>query len=449
MLSIIGFLLTIGILVVVHEFGHYVVARIFKVKIICFSIGFGPKLLKWKSKHNEWCISAIPLGGYVQMLDEQDNVVPSELKAQAYNNKPPYQKLLIAFAGPFFNILFAFLAYYVMGIYGVYTLKPVIQTITPTPLVQNLNQIPLNSTIVSINNNSVTSWSSANKIFYNQVEQNPIVNITVKTSSTVKDKIIQLDLKKYLDNNETPDLGDLGVYPFKYLPIISYVEPQSPAAKAGLLEQDKIVKINQNNVKSWFDIAQIIRAAPSDKLNFEINRGNNLKHISLIADSSTDDNGQIIGKVGIMPTLDAELLMQNSYIKNYSVFSSFNYAYSSCLNLIQTNLTMLSYMVQGKLSWHNLGGPISVAKASQAALHQGVKAFIDLLALISLSLAIMNLLPIPVLDGGHIVIYTIECITGKKLSSASQQILFKIGLIAVLAISGIALYNDFIKLFNL
>lgn len=447
MLGVVGFLLTIGILVVIHEFGHYIFARIFKVKVICFSIGFGPKLLKWKGKHNEWCISAIPLGGYVQMLDEREAPVNAEQQDQAYNNKPPYQKLLIAFAGPLFNILFAFCAYYTMGIYGVYSLKPTIQSINPTPLVQNLSQIPLNSTIISINNHKIFSWNEADTLFTQQVEDNPQVNLLLQTQN--KQEIIKLNLQKYLDNNETPRLSDLGVYPFKYLPIISYVEPQSPAAIAGIKEQDKVLKINQTTIKSWFDLAQIIRSSPSDKLNFVIMRESQERQISLTANSATDDNGQIIGKVGIMPTLDSEQLVQNSYIKKYNMFSSFSYAYTSCINLMQTNLTMLSYMLQGKVSWHNLGGPVSIGKASQVALHQGLKAFVDLLALISLSLAVMNLLPIPMLDGGHIVLYSIEWVTGKKINPATQQILFKIGLVAILAISGIALYNDFLKLFNL
>jgi regulator of sigma E protease len=447
MLAVLGFLLTIGILVIVHEFGHYLFARLFKVKVISFSIGFGPKLLKWQGKHNQWCISAIPLGGYVQMLDEREATVSPELLPMAFNNKPPYQKLLIAFAGPLFNILFAFIAYYIMGLYGVYNLKATIQSINPTPMVQNLQQIPTNSTILSLNGQNVDSWNSAEEVFSDEIKHTSQLNLKLQIGA--EQKIINLNLNKYLDNSENPSLSNLGLYPFQYLPIISYVEPQSPAAKAGLREQDKVLQINQTPIKSWFTLAEVIRESPSNKLLFSIIRGHESQQLSIIPDSSEDDNGQLIGKVGIMPTLDASLLMQNSYIKNYSIFGSIGYAYNSCVNLMQTNLTMLSYMLQGKVSWHNIGGPVSIAKASQNAMHQGVKAFVDLLALISLSLAVMNLLPIPMLDGGHIVLYALEWLTGKKISNTTQQFLFKIGLIAILTISGLALYNDFLKLLNL
>lgn len=447
MLAVIGFLLTIAILVIVHEFGHYVFARLFKVKVITFSIGFGPKLIKWNGKHNQWCISAIPLGGYVEMLDERSAPVASELKSQAYNNKPPYQKLLIAFAGPFFNILFAFIAYYFLALYGVATLKPIIQSVNPTPLVQNLNQILPNSTINYVNSHKVSSWSDAENEFSQASQQQELV--TLNLTSQNKNQQLKLDLHKYLANNETISLTSLGLYPFQYLPIIGYVEPQSPAAQAGLREGDKIIAINQKPITSWFELAQIIHQSPSEKLAFAIQQREQDKNIIITPDSANDDNGQIIGKIGIMPTLNIKLIEQNSFIQRYGPLDSLSYAYTACVNMVVSNLTMLKYMLQGQVSWHNLGGPVTIAKASQTALHQGVKAFVDLLALISLSLAVMNLLPIPVLDGGHILIYAIEWIGGKPLPVAAQQMLFKLGLIVVLGATCLALYNDFLKLFNL
>lgn len=447
MLSLIGFLITIGILVVVHEYGHYFFARLFKVKVICFSIGFGPKLIKWQGKHNQWCISAIPLGGYVQMLDEREAPVAPELQSSAYNNKPAWQKLLIAFAGPLFNILFAFIAYYAIGIYGVYNLRPTVQTLNPTPLVQNLKTIPLGSTITVINQHQVSTWKEAENIFEETTAQQKILNLTLKYQD--KESNLSFNLDKYFANSDNPSLSDLGIYPFKYLNTISYIEPQSAAARDGLREQDQILAINNQKITSWFEVSQIIRSSPSEKLKFMVLRDKQKLELTIIPDSSNDDNGQLIGKVGIIPTLDSQLLMQNSYIQHYNMFSSLNYAYKACVGMTQSNLTMLYYMLQGKVSWHNLGGPVSIAKASGAALHQGIKAFVDLMALISLSLAIMNLLPIPVLDGGHILLYTIELLRGRPIDLKTQQFLFTIGLILVLTFTSLALYNDFLKLFNL
>lgn len=447
MFALFGFLLTIGILVVVHEFGHYIFARIFKVKVISFSIGFGPKLLKWNSKHNEWCISAIPLGGYVKMLDEREAAVPHHLKQFAYNNKPPYQKLLIAFAGPLFNILFAFIAYYCLGLYGIYTLKPVIESIRPIAIVKNIDVIKPNSTILSINNTAVSSWSDADKVFAKEINRTTLLNFTLKNESGSKN--YAFNLTKYKDNIDDYDsLTSLGLYPIKYQTTVSYVEPQSVADVAGVKESDTILKINNQSMTNWFALSDTIRNNPSKKLDFEIKRNNQIMHINLVPDSISDDNGQIIGKIGIMPTLDTTNMYANSYIKKYTILSSFGYALDSSVYIFKSNITMVTMMLQGKMSWHNVGGPVTIAKASEGALHQGIKAFVDLLALISLSIAFMNLLPIPVLDGGHIVIYAIEWLIGKQINNNVQQLIFTVGLFIVLAISSLALYNDFIKIFN-
>lgn len=362
MLAVLGFLFTTGIVVVIHEYGHYIFARLFNVKVITFSIGFGPKLLKWQGRYNEWRLSIIPLGGYVKMLDEREAPAAPELKAYAYNNKPAYQKLLIAFAGPLFNILFALIVYYFMGLYGVYNLRPIIASTNPTPLVQNLQQIQPNSIIETINDQHPNSWHQAEEIFTNTIKYT--ANVALKLKESNNSIILQLNLHKFLANRDEPNLIDLGLYPFRYLPIIAYVEPQSPAAQAGLKEHDQIIQINHQHIDNWFQIAQIIKNSPSERLIFIISRARTLpeqslknKHpnasyyrlsMTLVPDSVTDDNGQIIGKVGIMPTLDNQLIQQYSFIKKYGLLDSFGYAYSSCINLVITNLTMLKLMLNGQ-----------------------------------------------------------------------------------------------------
>lgn len=446
MLATIGFLLTISILVVVHEFGHYIFARIFGVKVLSFSIGFGPKLLSWHSKNNEWRIGLIPLGGYVKMLDEREAPVSDALKPQAFNNKKPLQKLLIAFAGPLFNIIFAFCAYYGLGIYGVYTLKPVIQSVNLTPLIKTSAIIPESSTIIKINDNFVSSWNNADDLFTDEAKSNNNINLELKHESKTQE--VNLDLTTFKNNRDDASLQGIGLYPFKYLPIIAYTEPQSAATLAGIREGDKILMVNKTPIKNWFQLTEIIRNNPSNKLDFLVQRGDKRLDLIVIPNSTYNDDGQIIGKIGIMPTLDVDSLMQNSYIKKYSLISSFSYASNACIDNMYSNLYMLTMIAKNKVSWHNLGGPVSIAKASEGAIHQGVKAFIDLLALISLSIALMNLLPIPVLDGGHILIYGIEWLIGKPIDNRIQNILFTIGLFIVLSLTGLALYNDFLKLLN-
>lgn len=445
-MAIIGFLLTIGILVVVHEFGHYIVARICNVKIISFSIGFGPKLLKWQGKHNEWCISLLPLGGYVKMLDERESKVPQSLRHLAFNNKPAIQKILIAFAGPFFNILFAFFAYYALSMYGVYGLKPVIVSQQATPLIKSLDKFPTPSQIIAIDGIKIDSWTQAEKTFQSEANSKNIINLTLINNNQQQN--FDLDITKYKTNNDSISLSQIGLLPIKYLTSISYVEPQSSADIAGLKPQDKIITINNESINSWFQIADYIKHSPSKILIFDIQRNQQNQTIKVIPNSATDENGQIIGKIGIIPNLDASLIQQNSYIQKYSPLTGINYAFNQCINTISANFSMIKNIASGKISWHNVGGPVSIAQASGSALHQGIKTFIDLLALISISLAIMNLLPIPVLDGGHILIYTIEMIIGKQISIKTQQLIFSIGMIIVLSISMMAIYNDILKIFN-
>lgn len=446
MLGIFGFLITIAVLVIVHEYGHYLAARLFQVKVITFSIGFGPKLLSFKSKHNEWRISAIPLGGYVHMLDEREGDVPSHLKQFAFNQKPPYQKIIIAAAGPLFNILFALCAYYALGLYGVKTLKPIIASMNPTLLVSNINQIHSGQSISSINGIKVFSWNDAQNNFTTAIKRNNSVSFELEENSHLNQ--INLDLTKFLQNHNNPSLIDLGLYPVKHLNQIAYVEPQSPADIAGLKAGDEITKINNQPINSWFNIAKLIHDSPNQKLFMQINRNTKIIDIEVTTNSTSNIDGQLSGKIGIIPTLDHKLINENSFIKKYTLVGSFAYAYDATINLINANLNILKSILTQKTSLTNVGGPISIAKASGAALDNGFKSFIDFLALISLSLAVMNLLPIPVLDGGHIVIYLTEWVLGRPISIDSQQILFKFGFIIIIGITCLAFYNDFLRLVN-
>lgn len=462
MIALLGFILTISIMVIIHEFGHYLVARWFKVKILTFAIGFGPKLIQWQTKSNHWRIGLIPLGGYVQMLDGRDQARPLTAAEQpyAFNGKPAYQKILIAAAGPLFNILFAFMAYYCLGLYGVYQLRPIIVSSNPSPAVANLSQIKPNSLIRAINQQAPTSWSEAETIFQQQLTLTHKLTFTLepvltseKNATTQGNKPplqqLNLDLKTFSANNDHPSLNALGLAPVSYLPLVSYIEPQSPAAAAGLQLNDRIVQINAQPTEQWDTLAQIIRSNPSNKLNLTIRRKQHLYHLSIIPEAVTDDNGQIIGKIGIMPTLNQQLLAQNSFIKRYSLVGSFAYAWQACEHMLLANVQMLSLMLQGKVSWHNISGPVTIAQTSAVALNQSFNAFVDLLAMISLSLAVMNLLPIPALDGGHIVLYALEWWRGKGLDLSTQQFLFKLGFGIIIGLSFLALYNDFLRLFNL
>lgn len=444
MIAFLVFLMTIGILVTFHEFGHYLFARIFKVKVITFSIGFGPKLFKFQSKYNEWCISAIPLGGYVKMLDEREGEVESELKHLAFNNKKPYQKIIIAAAGPVFNLLFAFLAYYILSVAGIPELKPVVASVNSQISASNNIRVPENSLIKSINNIPVYSWSGADKVFNQQVKKSHIVKLNIV--NTDKEQVLNLDLQQvFAHYNSNLYLEHLGLYPYKYISTIAYIEPASAAMKADLQVNDEILGINGKKITDWFTLADIIKSSPSKLLIFDVKRQNKVLQIKVTPDSS-DNDGQLIGKVGIMPTLDQSLVHANSFVHRYSLIAAFSNAWLSTYNVAALNLSGLYGIVTGKVSARDLGGPITIAKVGSGALAQGFKNFIDFLALISIGLAVMNLLPIPVLDGGHILIYIIEWITGKEVTHQVQAQIFKVGFVLLIGVSFLAIYNDILRL---
>ncbi|MCC2625891.1 MAG: rseP [Burkholderiales bacterium] len=443
MLSLLAFLVTIGILVVVHEYGHYLFARMFKVKVLTFSVGFGPKILSFKSKANEWRLSLIPFGGYVRMLDEREGIVAENEKHLAFNNKNPYQKILIAMAGPLFNLLFAILVYYLIALIGITQLKPVISRINPV-LLQNTikSNVTVPSQIIAIDGHHINTWDEADKQFNQAVIHKSGFNIQLLPEQSIT--IDSTILKQHFSKNAY--LETIGMYPINYLPVISYIEPHSVADKSGLKVNDQIIAINSKNVANWFEIADAIKTSPGETLSLKIRRGKTDFSYQLVPESRKDNDGQIIGVLGIMPSPDLALLKQNSFTQKYNLIQAFGYAFNECYNVTWFNLYSVFQIITGQMSLYNLGGPISIAKAGGVAISDGIVHFAEFLALISIGLAIMNLLPIPVLDGGHILIYMIEITIGKQLSNNIQELIFKIGFLFVLGLSLFAIYNDMMRL---
>ena len=441
-MTILSFLITIGVLVIVHEFGHYIVARAFKVKVITFSIGFGPKIFNFAGKHNNWTISLIPLGGYVRMLDEREGDVHDGYKHLAFNRKAPWKKILIALAGPVFNILFAIIVYYAVALNGVSNLKPIVASVNPQFQIAEAKLFKPDMQISSVNGSPVTSWNEVDLLFHKAVKKNSIVKLGI---NNVESELI-LNLAKLRQNyNKNMYLETLGVYPYSFLPIISYVEPNSPAYKAGIKIDDTIIAINELPTNNWFYISYIIRQSVDKNITLKIKRDKE-EQIIKIRPVLENNDGELYGKVGIMPTLDETQLAKNSYTQKYGILNGWAYAVNSCYSIIAINISFLGEMISGKMSLTNLGGPISIAKAGKNALHDGFKKFVDFLALISLGLAIMNLLPIPVLDGGHIVIYLVEWVTKKEVSYKTQMMIFKLGFVFIISLSVFAIYNDILRL---
>lgn len=431
------FIIVLTILVFVHEFGHYLVARLCKVKVLVFSIGIGPKIFSWQGKHNEWRISSIPLGGYVRMLDLREAQVSSELLNQEFTNKPHYQKILIALAGPVFNILFAILVYFALALYGIDKLKPVIFDTAP-----QYSFITPGSQITSVNQHPTTSFEQANDLVAKYAKNNTPLKIQLNDT---KHSILSIDVTQIAKHGKELSLFDIGLYPVHYTTTIAMLERNSPAWTANLKEDDSIVKIGDTDIKTWTQLTQIIKQHPDTTLNFTIQR-NNEYFTTDIHIQAINENNKTIGKIGIMPQIDTSLLKQNTYTEHYSFLSATTYAIQTSYSVVALNLTGIYQLITGKSSWHNMGSAISIAKASNSAAKEGITTFLNFLAMFSIALGVMNLLPIPMLDGGHIVIYTLEMISRKKISNQTQEKIFKIGFILLIIIMLLAVYNDIIRL---
>lgn len=447
MIAIVAFILTIGILVIVHEFGHYLFARIFRVKILVFSIGFGPKLFSIKGKYNEWRLSVIPLGGYVQMLDGREAVVDHSQQHFAFDNKKPYQKVLIASAGPLFNILFAILTYYFIALSGINTLKPVISSINPSQFESIADvQLVTPAEILLINNYQPHSWEDANTKFNQLVKHANQINLELKSSANQIQNVV-IDANKVRDRFDSDTyFENIGIYPIAYLKTLAYIEPGSVADTIGLKAQDEILQINKVSPSSWFEVANIIQDSPGVELSLIVKRKDKIMHFTVIPNSITDKDGELIGKLGIMPTLDNKALGQNTVIKHYNWIQAIDYAVKETYFITKLNIVSLYQIVTGSLSLHNLGGPITIAKVGATAIHDGFIEFAQFLALVSIGLAIMNLLPIPVLDGGHIIAYLIEMAMDRQISASTYEFITKIGLVIIIGLSLFAIYSDVMRL---
>ena len=425
-ITIIAILFLIGILVFVHEFGHFIVARLNHVKVEKFSFGFGPKLLSWTIGETEYRISLIPLGGYVKMLGENPDEASSEeiLDKRSFKQKRWWQKALIAFGGPFANFLFAILILaltYVIGI-KIYDIAPVVGRISE----EAYTAIPLESEdrIVSIDGVPVTGWTS---IIQEWIQKSP----DKRQVAFIRDN----DTLFAQTENFSYELWLSDIRP--YVPaIIGDVYYGLPAYQAGMKKGDTIVKIEDTEIHDWYDLQEIIKNNADRPLHFVVQRGGELLEMDITpqVNIELDENSGIIG---------ISQILEQEYIESFSIPRSFKYAFLTTIDIIGRYYSGLSKLVMhpsqvGK----SVGGPIMIASLTSQQVKEGVSAYLSFLAMVSIILMIVNLLPIPVLDGGMIMFSFIEGIRGKPLKLNTQAILQRIGVVVLLLIMVFAFYND-------
>lgn len=439
--ALLSFALTIGILVIVHEYGHYWVAKKFNVKILRFSVGFGKVIKSFKRGETEFTLCAIPLGGYVKMLDENEANVADSEKHRAFNRQSVYKRFAIVLAGPVANFLLAILLYALIFIIGVNGIKPIVESVTDSGFFDQAG-LQAGDELLSINNVLTPSISEFSNQFIQTNDTQPLIIQARSKLSNLKTSTLNLT-GDFLAN---PEQGLDQYLGFKFSTpklsaIIDQVMVDSAASKAGLRSQDEVLNANGQSISTWQDFVVVIQARPIKPIKLLIRR--NTKNLTLTLTPELINNSPKVGVSVVVP---------QDYLKDWQVLiqkdpiDAFLSAGSKVYQLTLLNLKMIKKMIIGEASIDQISGPVSIANYAQKSAEIGLIPFLSFLALISIGLGLLNLLPIPLLDGGHLFFYIIEIIKGSPVNESVQQVFAKFGLFVILSLTFVALYNDLIRL---
>lgn len=449
MTTLLAFVAAIALLVVFHELGHYWVARRCGVKVLRFSVGFGKVLYsKRGSDGTEWAISAIPLGGYVKMLDEREEAVAREELDKAFNRKPVLQRMAIVVAGPLANFLLAIVLYWVLFVHGVPGLKPVLGEVPPATPAAAASMQP-GETILSVDGVAIPSWQELRWMLLDHALQQSEVKIEGRNAQGEQLTHV-LDLRG-LEANELDGefLGKLGLQLHQplVLPVIGKLVDGGVAQLAGLRDGDEILRANGVPVQRWSDLVEVVRVHPGRAVQLDVRRGEIMLQIAVVP-QSVEEGGKPVGKIGAAPQVDKSEWEAMLTELSYGPFAAFGQALRKTWETSVVSLKMLGKMVLGEVSMKNLSGPITIADYAGQSAEMGLSAYLGFLALISVSLGVLNLLPIPLLDGGHLLYYVAELAKGSPVSERAWELGQRIGVALLGTLMLFAIYNDITRLIS-
>ena len=448
--SIIAFIVLVGVLVAIHEYGHFLAAKLCNVKVLRYSIGFGKVLISRKrgQDQTEYCLSAIPLGGYVQLLDERSEDVPEEQQHRAFNRQSATKRIFILFAGPLANFLFAIVAYIFMFSSGIPGTVPLIGDVEPQSIAWQ-NNIRTGDQIVNVGGREVKTWQGALISMIGEVLDDEIIKLSVIDELNNRKDIV-LDVTGRTKELTAPNaiFSGLGFQPFQPIinPIIASVAENSPADKAGLKSGDTLLKIDNIEVKGLEQFVELVISRPGKRVDIEIQRNGEAYLAEVNLGVKDDDSTK--GFIGIGTTIDKEQINKYLAVEKYSFPQNFTMAIDQTNEMIVLTLNMFGKMITGQISGKNLSGPVGIAKDAGTVAKRGLIATLSFMAIISISLGILNLLPVPVLDGGQIVFVLVEKIIRRPLPEKIQIVFQQIGVGALLFLMVFALYNDLTRIFN-
>ncbi len=440
---IVGTLVALGVLVTFHEFGHFWVARRCGVKVLRFSVGFGMPLLRWRDRQGtEYVVAAIPLGGYVKMLDEREGEVPAEQLDQAFNRKKVGQRIAIVAAGPIANFLLAIFFFWVLAMLGSQQVKPVIGNVEPGSIAA-VAGLSAGSEIVSIDGEATGGWSQVNLQLVRRLGETGSLHINVLPQGSTAEEPHTLALDHWLQGTDEPDpIRSLGIRPWRPAlePVLAELDPKGPAQAAGLKTGDRLLSLDGKPLADWQQVVDLVRERPDGKVVLRVQRDDQQLDVPVTLATRGEDKaaagylGAGVKAVQWPPEMTREV--------RYGPLAAIGEGARRTWTMSVLTLDSLKKMLFGELSVKNLSGPITIAKVAGASAQSGVGDFLNFLAYLSISLGVLNLLPIPVLDGGHLLFYLIEWVRGRPVSDRVQGWGIQIGISLVVGVMLLALIND-------
>lgn len=448
MMTLWAFVLAIALLVVVHELGHFWVARMCGVKVLRFSVGFGRSVYvrKFAGSDTEWQISAIPLGGYVKMLDEREGPVPEGELHMAFNRRPVAQRMAILVAGPVANFILAVILYWGLFMHGMPGLKPMLGEIAPQSPAAAA-KLQAQETIVGVNGIATPSWQDVRWALLQTALQGAPVQVEgISPQGAVLHHV--LDLSGIAPADLDGDfLQKLGLQPYQppVAPVIGKLAGGGVAEQAGVRPGDRVTSIDGQGVAEWKNLVDTVRAHPGRPLRFQIARDGNVVELVIVPEA-VDEAGRTIGRIGAAPEMNEREMNAMLTEVSYPPLAALAEAARKTQETAFVSLKMMGKMILGEISLKNLSGPISIADYAGQSAHMGWIAYLDFLALISISLGVLNLLPIPLLDGGHLLYYMVELVKGSPVSERAWEVGQNIGIALLVTLMAFALYNDISRL---
>ncbi|MSR13513.1 MAG: RIP metalloprotease RseP [Gammaproteobacteria bacterium] len=445
-----AFILALGVLVTFHEYGHFWVARKLGVKILRFSVGFGTPIWsrRFGADSTEFAVAAIPLGGYVKMLDEREGEVEEGERKRAFNRQTIAVRAAIVVAGPLANFLLAFIVYWLIYMTGVSGPRPILGVVAPEGVAYSAG-LREGDEIVAVNGRPTAIWDNVLNTAIEAILDASVLELRVRRAEQ-----LERDLRLDFSGLSVDDLsrGDFfnkigfELVRSKIPPKILQVVAGEAAAKAGLKAGDVILKANGLVIDDWIRWVEQIRASPGQPLAVTVQRDGTVVQVALTPQSVNDD-GRLIGRIGAEVFPPSQVTPPLMATERYSILAAAIRALDRTWELTHTTLKFLRQMIVGRASLDNLSGPLSIAQFAGESAKLGLSRFLEFIGLVSVSLAVLNLLPIPSLDGGHLVFYLIEFLARRPVPEAVQLYGQQIGLVLLMSLMGLAIYNDLVRIF--